>query len=221
MNIPKGQLVVLGKILQYDQARLALLFGIFRDSKPSLFLTDTIKQLSEKLQVPEKETREIARTLYSVYASRVSFAHKIDVQTFVEKICEALQLSNILPADGDWNKFRKFIADLLNLKGAIELTSKAYDVLTANERNFIGARIVTDLRPVFKENPADEPAGAVIVHMLKFDYREDGSNKEFVLALDSLDVQLLKHLVERASIKEASLLAMAAKMSFAVVKPEP
>jgi hypothetical protein len=220
MNIPKGQLVALGKILQYNQEKLDLLFEVFRDAKPALFIDDTIKGISGKLQISDKEAAEITRTLFSVYASRAALAHKINIEAFLRNICDALQASHSAPADGDWNKFKKFVVDFLGLKGAIELTSKALNVLMENERNCSAPRIITDLRPVFKENPADEPAGAVIVHTLKFDNREGRQEKEFFIALDSRDIHILKHAVERALIKEATLLALTAKMNLPVVRPD-
>ncbi len=219
MNIPKGQLAALGKILQYDQEKLNLLFGVFRDAKPALFIDDIIRGISEKLQISHKESAEIARTLFSVYASRVALAHEINNEAFLKNICDALQASHHSPPEGDWSKFNKFIADFLSSKGAIELTSKALNVLMENQRNCVATRIVTDLRPVFKENPADEPAGAVIVHLLKFDYREGRQEKEFFIALDSRDIHILKHAVERALIKESTLLTLTAKMNLPVVRP--
>jgi hypothetical protein len=220
MNIPKGQLTWLGKILQFDQERLNLLLRIFREAKPALFIDDVVDRISKELHLPEKEAKEIARTLHSVYASRVALAHKISIEAFLKNICDALQGNQDSPPDGDWEKFKAFIIGLFSLKGAIEFSSKALDVLMANERNCYGARIITDLRPVFTENPADEPAGAVILHMLKFQYRDGERDKEFSIALDSHDIQLLKHLVERALIKEATLLKLTAKINLPIVRPE-
>lgn len=218
MNIPEGQLATLGKIFLYDQDRLDLLLVVFRDAKPSLFINDFVSTITESLKTTSNEAEEIARTLVSVYASRVALAQKISIEEFLNNICDALSVNH--PPDENWNRFRKFITDFLNLKGSMELTSKSLSVLMANERNCIGSRIVTDFRPVFKENPADEPAGAVIVHSLKLDYREGDQPKEFFIALDSRDVHLLKQAVERALIKEATLIALAGKMNLSVVRPE-
>lgn len=132
LNIPKGQLAALGKIVQFDQERLTLLLRIFHDAKPSLFIDDAVKGITEKLKTSEKEAKEIARTLYSVYATRVAQAHKMSAEAFLKNICDALEASHVSPTDGDWKRFKAFILDLFGLKGTIEITSKALNVLTAN-----------------------------------------------------------------------------------------
>lgn len=220
MNIPKEQLSVLGKIIQFDQKNLDLLLEVFRESKPALFIDGLAEAASEKLKIGENEAQEIVRVLGSIYAARISLSHRVNFESFLKNICDALKAEKNVPPDADWQKFIKFVTDLLNQKGAIEYSSKALDVLLQNERNFITARIVTDFRPVFKENPADEPAGAVVVHQLKITYREDGEQKNIFFALDSSDIQTLKRVAERAVNKEASTLALASKLNLAVVRPE-
>ena len=61
MNIPKEQLSVLGKIIQFDQKNLDLLLEVFRESKPALFIDGLAEAASEKLKIGENEAQEIVQ----------------------------------------------------------------------------------------------------------------------------------------------------------------
>jgi hypothetical protein len=54
-------------------------------------------------------------------------------------------------------------------------------------------------------SPDEEPYGAVIVHLLKLSYHEDGDHKEFFVALDDADLKHLKEVIERAERKAKTL----------------
>jgi hypothetical protein len=215
--IPKGQVTVLGKLLQYDLPKLNALLEVFRSAHADLFPVGLIKEVTKGTSIREKEASQVVHALLSVYATRAS--HKAPVEQFSQDVCDAMQELNLKPSHGNWGPFKSFITDLLNLKGAIEVTSKAVSILIGNQRNFAGARIFTDIRPVFKENPSDPPAGAVIVHTIALDYVEGHARKDFYLALDSADLKAMKEVIDRAFLKEACLLQILSKAEISVVMP--
>jgi len=216
--IPKGQAAALGKLLQYDSAKLDSLLAVFRSAQADLVPVALIKEVVRAAQIREKDAAVVVQALLSVYATRAS--HKTPVEQFLQDVCDAMQEMNLKPSHGNWDQFKKFITEVLNMKGAIEVTSKAFSILLGNERNFVGARIFTDIRPVFKENPSDPPAGAVIVHNIELSYMEGNAKRNFFLALDSRDLKRMKEVIERAFLKEASLVQFLSNVELAIVRPE-
>ncbi len=216
--IPKRQIEAIGKLLKYNNANLNLLVEIVRDSPPALTAKNLADKFADTTRVPKREAVDVVQTIVATYATRIG--RQFSIEKFLEEFCESIQASELKPTKEEMVNFRKFLTEILNLKGNIEITSKAWDILLGNERNFIEAKIFTDLRPVFRENPAEPPAGAVIVHTLKIEYSKDNDRKEVFISLDSSDLQKLKKVVERAGIKEASLLSLVSQTKLPVVCPE-
>jgi hypothetical protein len=64
---------------------------------------------------------------------------------------------------------------------------------------------VSDIRPVFSDDVEEAPTVAVIVHMLKIVYYQAGERREFVVAMDTKDIQLLIDTCDRAAKKTKGL----------------
>lgn len=97
-----------------------------------------------------------------------------------------------------------FVAILLRFLavGAIAILSKAFDVVSDYEHVFGGARILTDSRPVFGDDPRTGQLGMIIVQNLKIDYvHRDGSSGSFYVAMDDANLHELKEKVDRATVK--------------------
>ena len=88
-----------------------------------------------------------------------------------------------------------------SLQGAI----KALDIITEHQKVFTGARILTDIRPVFTEDVKKTPLAAVIVHNLKLEYFESDENHELFIALDHDDLTKLIESLQRALEKDSTL----------------
>lgn len=86
--------------------------------------------------------------------------------------------------------------------------SKAVDLIQEQERVLRAARIMTDLRPVFDLGATKPPESFVLFHTLKLIYSEDRTTKEFYLALDSTDLELLHDDISRALQKKEHLEAL-------------
>lgn len=97
------------------------------------------------------------------------------------------------------------------------LALRAVNVRYDNERNFVQARTLTDIRPIFAtsqtaEDESLEVKKAVVVHYLKITYAESGSRGEFYVALDNDDVVSLMDTLSRAQRKAASIDAFLSPM---------
>ncbi|HET7445252.1 MAG TPA: hypothetical protein VFJ57_11385 [Solirubrobacterales bacterium] len=94
----------------------------------------------------------------------------------------------------------RFLKDLMELP-AMLTSAKASDLLTEYDRIFGDARIVTDIRPVFLEDPGEMADGAVIVSTLKIQYQDSHGLGSFYVSLDTHDLTVLKKVVDRALSK--------------------
>jgi hypothetical protein len=95
---------------------------------------------------------------------------------------------------------RDFLVGMMELPPIIT-SAKASDLITEYERIFGDARIVTDIRPVFMEDPHEMSSGAVIVSTLKIQYQDSRGASSFYVALDTQDLEALKKVVDRALSK--------------------
>ncbi|HEX8163529.1 MAG TPA: hypothetical protein VF538_16785 [Pyrinomonadaceae bacterium] len=116
-------------------------------------------------------------------------------------------------------RFRDRLTRLSRIE-ALRLVIKAHNVLTTHSQAYSSARILSDIRPVFGEGVEDSPKGALIVHMLNLTYYENRKRREFVVALDTKDVDELITVLERARAKTESLKSVIAstKLPYIEVK---
>ena len=109
--------------------------------------------------------------------------------------------------DSEREQFVDFLTDALGLRSEIGIPAKALDVLIQDPHPLASARIITELRPVFFEKPTGMTiAAGMIVHSLKLSsFKSDGSQEEYYLSMDCLDLRQLKQIIDRAIKKEESL----------------
>jgi len=112
----------------------------------------------------------------------------------------------------------KRLKQLLDLDKPLGVTAKALDVMTEHDRVFCGARILSDIRPVFAANP-ESAESAVIIHNLQIGFHQGGEHKEFYVALDTNDVKELKKVIERAEKKTTALQSILNKANVFYLKP--
>jgi hypothetical protein len=103
---------------------------------------------------------------------------------------------------------RDILADRLTklfmLKASLGLTSKAVGLLTDSAHLFYTARVLTDVRPIFNEE-GDAVEATVILHNLVLHYGENGDHKDFVVTLDTNDIEALREVLDRADRKAEAL----------------
>lgn len=126
--------------------------------------------------------------------------------TPVERIAKAVSQSADLDLDDPGRaRLSERLVPLLS-SGALSSTANALELLTQHERNFSGARVVTDIRPIFSRTVEDPPEGAVIVQTLQLDtWDRDGASETYHVAMDEADLQELRAAIERAITKTATL----------------
>jgi hypothetical protein len=145
----------------------------------------------------------IRDALVPLYLARVN--SDVKPETFVEDISESLkrQGEKWLVSDEILSRFKSRLLSLLSVD-RLNLVIKAHDFLTEHSHTFGRARILSDIRPVFQDK--DQKAStAVIVHMLNIVYYQAGERHEFVVALDTKDLEQLTKTLNRATEEAKSL----------------
>jgi hypothetical protein len=105
---------------------------------------------------------------------------------------------------------RKRLIGLVDNASTLRVVYKASKVFDDYERIFDNAKIITDIRPVFSsgvdtENTDSEVLRAVtITHSMKIEYRDSEGEKEFFVALDSIQLEnLYEKIVDALDRNEA------------------
>jgi hypothetical protein len=93
---------------------------------------------------------------------------------------------------------------LLDLSG-VALKAKALSVATDCPRVFSTTKILSDVRPIFGDDPSKRPVGAVVLHNLRITYAENGEEQNFFVQLDTRDLKSLQENVNRALAKDSAL----------------
>jgi len=203
MKIPEERLPSFTKILTLEENTYQELLEVL-DKSP---LTYNPSGLPSKLapsvtNLSEVEATEILETIIPLYLVR--FESELSIPDFAEEICKALEKTEVDLADGRREQLRDRLIRLLGIK-SLDITSKATSLLIEYKNILHSARIFTDIRPVFGENPQEPPVGAIIVHTLKIHYLTGKGYDEFFVALDENDIQKTIDVLERAKAKAKSL----------------
>jgi hypothetical protein len=176
--------------------------------------------LIEPPGIPLEDVKVIRDALFPLYRGRG--AGKVPADKYANDIAESLSVAS--GEETSWlkdekllNTFKERLVQLLSISTP-ELIAKAHDVLLEHDQTFSSVRIVSDIRPIFGDDVEAGPTAAVIVHMLNLVYFHSGDRHEFVVALDTKDIQLLIEACERAAKKTKSLEAVIASTNMTYMK---
>jgi hypothetical protein len=176
------------------------------ESQPTLYIENLVESVSQKLEnvLTSSNVKDMIEALLALYGARDS----LDVETseFIKDLEEAvLESESFSDISNNLQTSKPLIIELLDLDEPLSIASKAFNILLDHERVFLGSKILTDIRPIFINRKVESPVGAVIVHMLKVDYREGSESKEFFVALDTADINKLENVLRRAKLKEKAI----------------
>jgi hypothetical protein len=158
-------------------------------------------QVSEALPDTDPSTAtRIIETLVSLIAQEES--RGISRESLAVAVAHSDTLE--LPDDAR-ERLAAHLRELMAIR-SLRIALKAHDLMTEHQRVFSAARIFTDVRPVFGDDPRAPPVGSVIFETLKIEFfTESLSRAAFYVALDRLDLESLKEVVDRALEKTTAL----------------
>ena len=139
----------------------------------------------------------------------VLYESEVDLRAFAHDVVRAM--SEMADTDPAIRPDEAIVLEqrFQRLLGCRSLTSasKAIGLRTDFPNIFCDAKILTDVRPVFGDDPKKPPPGAIITHTLKIDYHRSGGGRrqEFYVGLDADDLDKLARVLQRARDKKSSL----------------
>ncbi|HEY0511890.1 MAG TPA: hypothetical protein VGH73_08300 [Thermoanaerobaculia bacterium] len=178
---------------------------------------ELVQSIAGRLALDAGKVRELLLLLSSLVSTRESYGAGVD--EFVEALRSAMEATgNDELRPTDWAAFEHAIGEAVSSDSAVSLSFKAIDLLNDHQRTFWYARALTDLRPIFRAEVTEQPAAMVVVHTLKLGYREGDATHELFVAMDSIDVQGLITILERALSKEKSLRTLAGQKQLSLLE---
>ena len=151
------------------------------------------------------ELGEILETLVGMSSARLD--QESSVAEFADVICQAMEQSDnpeIKLTEEQCRDFKHRLTQLLSAEPLL-YPAKGFGVMYDHERLFLSAKTLTDIRAVFGPDLEESPRAAVIIHTLKISYRQDDTEKDFRIAMDSHDVSSLIDTLNRALSKTEGL----------------
>jgi hypothetical protein len=180
-------------------------FASMANSLESLAVASpTVEDLSDRMlaAVPsfdEPTAAALAEAVISIIGGRE--VHHDPTAAFVDGVATSTDLAL------DEASQRVLSDRLMRLIGLapVMIVGKAADVAADQERIFHSARVFTDLRPVFGDDPSAGPLGAVVLHTLKVDYLRNGVVEDVYVVMDNEDLETLASVIDRARAKNTSI----------------
>jgi len=205
-EIPKEALPDLKRIAELNEALFNSLLDAFATTDPALTAGQFALKIAHKVpQVGQSDIQAILGITFILYSIRTKSGMSLSPQVLAEGVTNSQLLSKSSVLSPDKKKILSDrIAKLLGFGKSIGVTAKAFDVMTEHERVFCGARILSDIRPIFAES-TEAANAAVLIHNLQISFHQDGKHHEFYVALDTNDIQVLKNAIERAEQKTVAL----------------
>ena len=221
LTVPSSDREGLSQLLRLSEGDLDRLIAAIRETPPVLRRGEFTSQVASKANI-SADAGEIVRVLTVLYSVRAET--ELSLSDFADVIRESVEqdqaFDGIKLSDDQWETFKVRLSTLLSLDHSLGVVAKAIFLLTDHPHVFHGARVFTDLRPVFGADPAQPPVAGVIVHQLKITYHEGDELKEFFVALESEELRRLFLILQRAETKARSLRSLVQSDAFPVLEGE-
>jgi hypothetical protein len=223
--VPDRQIGYIKLFLELPESEIEELISGLRKATPQFNASDLAAEI-RGTKLPKEIIEGIIRIPMSLYVTR---ERTKPVESFLDedvfpslKRVGAFSSKDTNAQNEQWMKLRKFLVASLSLERTLGTTAKAGPVLTQHERIFVGARIMTDLRPIYHLDVGEKPDAAIIVHMLKISQRDaSGKHLDLYFALDSNDIAAMREVLERALKKEETLKSIVKDSGVIVLQPKP
>lgn len=160
--------------------------------------------------------------LVGAVAPLMSSAEQEDVEEFAEWVSTTVQGNEKLDmGKDDAANLVHRLHDLFAFDDTLGTVAKARAIYFFQGNDFCGAKIVTDVRPIFRSDPNLDPVAAVLVHTLQIGYHRIKSqeHQDFTIMLDEDELDELQEAIERARAKAKTLVRITEKAGMRCLKP--
>jgi hypothetical protein len=200
LRVPPRQRGALKFLAELDEARFdGLLQALNRDPPPTI-RGEVDERARSVLSVGQDEIVALINASLSMSALRA--ATTLDAETLARDLSESEDLRDV-PVEKR-SLLASRVADLLHVESLTDI-AKAANLITENQQVLTEARIISDIRPIFPDDPSQRPAGAVVIHTLKITSYNGSESTSTYFALDDADLNALQRAVERAIAKSSTI----------------
>jgi hypothetical protein len=204
LEIPKEDTGSIATIRALSAATLERFISALADAPPASNPQEMVAYIAARVPaIPAERLSLMVGTLYTLYQIRELSG--VRHPQFLEDLMDGIRRSpDQKIAIKDLPKLKSMLEKILSI-GTLNTVAKAARLQRDSERIYCNAKILSDIRPVFGDDPAVRPLGAVLTHTLKVGYHEGSDHREFHVALDSDDLVALSEVVRRARAKDKTL----------------
>lgn len=168
---------------------------------------------SADLSIETADLQAIIQALISLYS--VGSGRGWDIETIADRLSRSPDIE--LP-DAGRDQFAERVKSALAMD-VLLLVAKTIDVMTEHGSLYVGARVLSDLRPVFRDDVADPPLAMVLLHTLRLSHVVDGEVKNLFATMDEEDVENLIQVLSRATEKGQTLRTMVGQPALPIYSP--
>jgi hypothetical protein len=210
LRIPEQHLPALEKICRLSPAAAEQLASALQsapvDASPDR-MAERVAPLAPAMS--REDLIDIVSTLYAMYGVREIAG--VEPDRFVEDLVAGIRSSELKPLVEEAEAaVRDRFLRLMGNEG-LRAFSKSIQLQRDGERTYCDSRILSDMRPVFRDDNVGRPLAGVITHTLKLRYHEGGSHKDFFVVLGRSDLENLQKVLTRAQEKDRQLRALLAE----------
>jgi hypothetical protein len=209
----------LGELLALSQEAFDGLATSLREAQGSKSQRALAKALASRTHLDEEKVYAYVRLLGMLL--RVREQMELSGEEFlaaVERAALRTDKANLSPPAVEWEAGKRRLGALLDGSLGLATTAKATDLLFEHANVICSARILSDLRPIFGSDVAQDPTALLVIHQLRVQYHKNGQIEEMFFAMDAKDLADLQAALERAEKKAATLKSIAKRAGVPVLE---
>lgn len=209
--VPESYQAGVDALVRINDGQYLQLLSALKSAEPAMFSAGLTSQVAPALDgVKTSAVQQIVEALVVMYGVRARAG--MAASEFANGIRNGVDdFEGVEFSEDDKNRLEERLTDLLEIEKSIGITAKASGVISEHEHTFCSVRVITDVRPIYKDDLSLSPSEAVVIHTLKIGYHKDRDHKDFFVAMDDEDIQKLKVAIERAELKSKSAKSMLKK----------
>jgi len=157
--------------------------------------------------IKPKDLEDLLSLLVSLKGAQEQAEESAD---FVDDVLTAISRTderNLELGCPERDKFKKRLLTLLEAD-RFSTSAKAIGLIGEYEHTFCRARILTDFRPIYGNDPGKKPVAGLITHTLRLSYHEGTQLRHIYVLLNDSDLDEMKTVLNRANVKGQSLRAL-------------
>ncbi len=171
LRIPPEYLPEMKMILNLDSNNKGSILSKLHEYKPSIYNRD-ILSLEEFKEFPE--ITKLLVSLFKLYHSLQDEQRVKDIDDFVSQLIDSfLDQTDIEENDERLIPTKIFLRDFLISDLPLFYFEKAINLLIERSKLIEHTRIISDVRPIFKEDNIEYPNYCLIIHNLRIQYSKD------------------------------------------------